>query len=132
MEELKTLFSENKVIEIAGTKITIKEAEVQHLPLVLSIAEKLVTSFKGQGNTEVIASIMGSVSKDFKLVLELIEKLTDIPKDKVPKLNLAASTAIVKNIIEVNLDFLHLHLKPILSQFSDLQKKYNGIEKSKG
>lgn len=133
MNELKTLFSENKSIEVAGTKILIKEAEVQHLPLVLAIAEKVVHSVtKGQGNAEIIASVMGTLSKDFKLVLELIEKLTDIPKDKVPKLNLAASTLIVKNIIEVNLDFLHLHLTPVLSQFKGLQEKYRGQEKSKG
>lgn len=132
MEQLKTLFTEDKVINIADTNIKIKEVETQHLPLVFTVVEKGMGAYaKATSNVELITSLTGVIAKDFKLVLMLIENLTDLPKDKIPKLNIAASTLILKNIIEVNLDFLHLNLKPVLEQFNDLREKYRGLEKSK-
>lgn len=133
MDELTTLFSEDKVIEIANTKIKIKQAETQHLPILFAIGEKVAGSIgNAKSDIDIAAQIMGVLSKDFRLVTSLIENLSDIPKDKVGKLNLAASTLIIKNIVEVNIDFLHQHLVPILKDFKVLQEKYRGNEKSKG
>lgn len=131
MSELSTLFTEDKVIELAGTKIKIKQLETQHLQLALTIAEKVIGSLQGKDNKEIVANICGAIARDMKLVNGLIESLTDLEKGKIQRLNLAALTLILKEIVEVNFDFLFHNMRPVLESFKDLGEKYRGQEKSK-
>lgn len=127
MSELDSLFSNERKIKIGTEEVAIKSITLGDLPIILKLASKFMdlTSNKKQ-DIKLVA--MKMLTEDFESVLELFEVTTDLPKDKLKKLNMAASIVILSEVVKDNADFFQQHVAPALQSLSG---KVSGTNKSK-
>ena len=129
MEELNTLFAVEKTVSIFGSDVKIKQISLGDLPKVFELVEPHLKS--KELNFKSIAAVL--LKNDFDKVTALISDLTDIPKDKVPTMNMAASAEVLANILKENVSFLESHVVPVINKMaaSINQSNLAGQPKSK-
>lgn len=135
--ELQSIFSEGKTFKLANKEILIKTISVGDIPVVLTIVNKyleVAPHLKDEKKRKAV--IIKAVSEDFDSVLKILEVTTDLSKEDIKKLNLAALASISSEVIKENADFLYQHVIPAFqSTFQNLSEKQNeakaGSTKSK-
>lgn len=129
MEELNTLFAVEKTVSIFGSDVKIKQISLGDLPKVFELVEPHLKS--KELNFKSIAAVL--LKNDFDKVTALISDLTDIDKEKIPTMNMAASADVLANILKENVSFLEAHVVPVIERMTESIKESNlaGQSKSK-
>lgn len=131
--ELKSIFAEGREIELGGSKIQIKQIELQHLPIVVEIVSKIydannkVSKMKREDS---IKSVIDTLKNDFDMAVKLMVATTNLEEKDVRRLNLGAATLILSEVIEENVDFLLKNVIPSVTGVAEKIKTY-GQNKSK-
>lgn len=129
--ELATIFGIEKDLVIGEATVKIKQVELGNLATVLDIIETIfeMKSKKAPGTKE----ILSAVTNHFDKVLKLLEVTTDLGAENVKRLNVAAATLILSEVIKENSDFFSQKVVPLLQGIAEtVQAKQPGPSKSKG
>lgn len=121
---LETIFAQASVKTLGKTEIEIKQVSLEDIPFVVGLASKVINEDKSPIREKIILLI----KDDFKSVISVFVRLTNLTPDQVTKLNLAATIQIFTLIIEENKDFLLVHLP---EQMAKLKAVMGGKNKSK-
>lgn len=121
---LETIFAQASVKTLGNTEIEIKQVSLEDIPFVVGLASKVINEDKSPIREKIILLI----KDDFKSVISVFVRLTNLTPDQVTKLNLAATIQIFTLIIEENKDFLLVHLP---EQMAKLKAVMGGKNKSK-
>lgn len=132
MSELKSIFSDGRIIKVADRDIMIKSIELGQIPDLIDVGTKLIALLPdGKKNISKI-EIAKAIGKDFGSITKLFEITTDLDESTIKKLNLAAATVILENIIKDNADFFLANVLPLVKGMAtNLSGLIPGTTKSK-
>lgn len=129
MENLKSIFAESRKFPIAGQEIEIKSLALGDIPVALDLVMKffdLQKSSKNEKNKN--EAMLAAVQKDMPSVLKVLEVTTNLKPEDIKRLNLAAATIIIMEVVKENADFLQQNVVPAVQK---AMEQVNGLNKSK-
>lgn len=122
---LRTIFVEGRDYKITEDKvIKINTISVGNIPVVLNLINKyldLVPKMKKESDKNAI--VMKAIVEDFDSVIKLIEITTDLSKEDIQNLNMAALALIATEVISENADFLYQHVLPAFQKVTQSLKE---------
>lgn len=130
-DQLKTLFCDSREIEFAGSKIQVRNISLGDLPILVDAITKFFDQKVDMADTK---QIMRAIMKDFGTILKIFSITTDLNEDQIKKLNVAAATYILGEVVKENADFFQQHVVPHLTNLVGAAKnkaKVSGQNKSK-
>lgn len=130
---LSSIFCDSRELKIGDKAIEIKQIQIGDLPKVLTIMEKiigLVPEITGakKSNEKMASLVLSAITKDFDSILSILGATTSLTDEEIRKLNVAATTLILTEVLKDNIDFLSQHA---LGAVKDLMKVI-GSKRSKG
>lgn len=129
MSELETIFSEGKTVKIGKKDILVKNIALGDMPVLIAIFSKVADLLPKKKGQELNQTAIGlAIAQNFDDFLKLFEVTTDLKAEEIKKLNIAASVQIFAKVLGENMDFLELHVKPVVK---DLIAKMESVSKSK-
>lgn len=133
LSELSSIFSDGKKLKIGSREVLIKSIAVGDIPLILDIMTKFfeVAPKAKADKAQYKAIITKAVANDFESVIKVLEVTTDLTNEEIKKLNIAAATLIVAEVIKDNADFFQGHVLPVLQGMAQ-SLNLAGMNKSKG
>lgn len=114
---LETLFTDSKKITIGEKEIEIRNVCLGDLPVLIKIISKvfeLKPNFKNKQH-----EIAKAVVEHFDDVLSLFLITTDLKMEDIKKLNVAAATYILGEVISENADFFTKSVVPLLANLTE-------------
>lgn len=139
--ELAALLVTEKTIKVKDVEIKIKTLELENLPMLFEIMGNIWRKFSGIKNEMnkrkgpkdpphelSIPEMIAVVMSEPEALSKIIESTTNIPKNMIGKLNLAATTEILEAVIAENSDFLSKEVLPKVKAL--VEKVMDGQDKS--
>lgn len=117
MSELESLFVTEKTVKIGKGEVVVKQLTVDDLPKILQIMMKVMP--EKNKTFDLKAAVQKIVTDHFEEVKLLLVSLTNIETEKVGKLNLAAASMIIAEVLKENVDFLYQHVVPAIQGLTD-------------
>lgn len=137
--ELKTLFSDSVKLMIGEKEIVINTIKLYQITDLIDIFDvvqtelkKLPKSKKADEKVDLKPVIMNVAKSNMDTFFKLIAECTNLSKDEVGNLNIAASILIVEKIVEVNWDFLEGYILPAINKASETMKKLTAKSPGQG
>lgn len=122
--ELETLFAEPKEVSIGKTKVKINQVSLGDIPLLV----RLWSRINPKGNLQEEVLKLSSDKESFEDIKSAIVSLTDVEKDKVEKINIAALLLIITEVMKENASFLQIHVIP---RVKEMTAAMGGFDQSK-
>lgn len=120
--DLETIFATGKKVKLADKEVTIKQVALEDVPLLSDLFSKAM----GEGSLD--AKLLALAKNDIDLVIEILSKLTDLTKEDIKRLNIAAIVYFVSEIMKENAIFLEQYVTPMVEEVA---KFVGGLTKSK-
>ena len=129
MSELKTIFVEGREFDLLGSNVTVKTICVGDLPAMLSVVDKVLALLpKLKTDKDRNSAILNAIKEDFDAIITLLEITTDLKKETITKLNIAALSILIAEVVKENADFLSQH---VVTNLNFLFQSYQAKENSK-
>lgn len=113
--ELNKLFAEEREIEVSGVKIKVKSLELKNISKVADAISNHFVNVDKKNSSEVILGLV----KDPNALTLVLESTTNLKKDEIGRLNMAAATEILGEVIKENVDFFTSAVLPKIKKIME-------------
>ena len=132
VNELKTIFAEQKEISVGSKIIKINTIKLGDIPIITEILTKVVGLLpKFQKESTQNQAILEFLTNDIESVVKFLKVTTDLDDSSIRALNLGAATLITTAVIKENASFFAQHVAPLIKEATKGVSKDLGSSKSK-
>ena len=130
MKEIKIIVNEGRKVKLGDDVISVKEFDLKTLPMVVDYFDGIYELIdknslqKGKGSenaivTEIMKAVVLSLKDKTDVIVKIVAASTSMPVSEIAKLPLDAIVALLREVIEVNYDFLSQRVMPLIKEMFD-------------